>query len=288
MRAERIYWVVYNKGVPVENKSGNILTGLKKQSTGIMFLSSNALKIIACICMLTDHVGLVFMENKWYMRAVGRLAFPIFAFLIVQGSVHTSNVRKYILRLAVFALISEIPFDLAIHDSLLYPGAQNVFFTLAAGLIAIYALESRGTLGGWGVEIALAVALVSEFLRFDYGMAGIGIIIMFYWSEKKKRTETPVGPGATGNLALKFESVRPYTEDPYKRQTYLGLRENVEMVIISALTYIFCLGMRQLYALLALIPINMYNGKRGKWNLKYVFYLFYPVHLFIIWLIWKK
>lgn len=242
----------------------------EKQNTGIRILSSNALKVIACICMLVDHVGLVLMDNRWYMRSVGRIAFPIFAFLIVQGFVHTSDIRKYILRLAVFALISEIPFDLAIHDSLLYPGAQNIFFTLAAGLIAVYALDSRGSLGGWGIEIALAAALISEFLRFDYGIAGVGIIVVFYWCEKQKQKEPPVYADSDGEIS------------------YFGLRQNIEAVIISALTYILCLGMRQLYALLALIPINMYNGKRGSWNLKYVFYLFYPVHLLIIWIIWKN
>lgn len=246
----------------------NVTTDQEKQNTGIRILSSNALKVIACICMLIDHVGLVLMDNKWYMRAVGRLAFPIFAFLIVQGFVHTSNIRKYILRLAVFALISEIPFDLAIYDRLWYLGAQNIFFTLTAGLFVIYSMESRGPLGRWRGEIALTTALLAEFLRFDYGMAGVGVIVVFYWCEKERRA----GFSTDADSAVKL--------------SYFSLRQNIEVVIISALTYILCLGMRQLYALLALIPINMYNGKRGRLNLKYVFYLFYPVHLLIIWLIW--
>lgn len=246
----------------------NITTDQEKQNTGIRILSSNALKVIACICMLIDHVGLVLMYNKWYMRAVGRLAFPIFAFLIVQGAAHTSNIRKYILRLAVFALISEIPFDLAIHDRLWYLGAQNIFFTLTAGLFVIYCMESRGPLGRWRGEIALATALLAEFLRFDYGMAGVGVIVVFYWCNKDSRAELPTGAASAVKLS------------------YFSLRQNIEVVIISALTYILCLGMRQLYALLALIPINMYNGERGRWNLKYVFYMFYPAHLLIIWFIW--
>ena len=239
----------------------NITTDQEKQNTGIRILSSNALKVIACICMLIDHAGLVLMYNKWYMRAVGRLAFPIFAFLIVQGAAHTSNIRKYILRLAVFALISEIPFDLAIHDRLWYLGAQNIFFTLTAGLFVIYCMESRG-------EIALTTALLAEFLRFDYGMAGVGVIVVFYWCGKDSRAELPTSADSAVKLS------------------YFSLRQNIEVVIISALTYILCLGMRQLYALLALIPINMYNGERGRWNLKYVFYMFYPAHLLIIWFIW--
>ena len=149
-------------------------------------LSSNALKLTACVCMAVDHIGIVFMDNNYIMRAVGRLAFPVFAFLLVQGLLHTSDVRGYLLRLGIFAVVSEIPFDLAMHDTIWYPGAQNIFFTLTAGLFAIYAMDSRGPIGRWKVEIALAAALLAEFLRFDYGMAGVGIIVMFYLIEKER------------------------------------------------------------------------------------------------------
>ena len=183
---------------------------------------------------------------------------------------HTSDIRKYLLRMGTFALISEIPFDLAIHDRLWYPGAQNIFFTLTAGLFVIYSMESCGRLGRWRVEIAIVAALIAEFLRFDYGMAGVGIILVFYWCEKERLAELTTGADSAGKLS------------------YFSFRQNIEAIIISAITYILCLGMRQLCALLAMIPINMYNGKRGRWDLKYVFYAFYPVHLIAIWLIWKK
>ena len=81
----------------------------KRAETGI---TSNQLKLLACIFMLCDHVGFVLMNNNWIMRAVGRLAFPIFAFLLVEGYRHTSDIRKYFIRLFLFALISEVPFDL--------------------------------------------------------------------------------------------------------------------------------------------------------------------------------
>lgn len=254
--------------------------GDSRESTdnGIRILSSNILKSIACISMFIDHFGIVFMENNRLMRAMGRLAFPIFAFLIVQGLFHTSDIRKYIVRLGLFAVVSEIPFDLAMHDTLWYPGAQNIFFTLAAGLFAIYALESRGPIGRWRVEIALAAALLAEFLRFDYGMAGVGVIILFYLCEKERRC-MPAGCGD--------DIVDEQTEGDSHTGSYFGWKQNLEIVLVSSLMYVLCLGMSQMYALLAVIPINMYSGERGRVKLKYFFYLFYPVHLLLLWVIWK-
>ncbi len=233
------------------------------EERGLRRLSSNALKLTACVCMAVDHIGIVFMDNNNIMRAVGRLAFPVFAFLLVQGLMRTSDVRRYLLRLGIFAMVSEMPFDLAMHDTIWYPGAQNILFTLTAGLFAIYAMDSRGSIGRWKVEIVLAAALLAEFLRFDYGMAGVGIIVMFYLIEKERS-------GA----------------DAYTL-AYFNKKQNIEIVVLSSLVYILCLGMNQLYALLAMIPVNMYSGERGRMKLKYFFYLFYPLHLLLIWFIWK-
>ncbi len=218
----------------------NRLNDIKKQKRNIRIFSSNALKIIACVSMLIDHIGIVFVDNNLFMRAVGRLAFPVFAFLLVQGLLRTSDVRRYLLRLGIFAVVSEMPFDLAMHDTIWYPGAQNIFFTLTAGLFAIYAMDSRGPIGRWKVEIALAAALLAEFLRFDYGMAGVGIIVMFYLIEKERS-------GA----------------DVYTL-AYFNKKQNIEIVVLSSLVYILCLGMNQLYALLAMIPVNMYSGEKRK------------------------
>ena len=215
------------------------------EERGLRRLSSNALKLTACVCMAVDHIGIVF------------------AFLLVQGLLRTSDVRRYLLRLGIFAVVSEMPFDLAMHDTIWYPGAQNIFFTLTAGLFAIYAMDSRGPIGRWKVEIALAAALLAEFLRFDYGMAGVGIIVMFYLIEKERS-------GA----------------DAYTL-AYFNKKQNIEIVVLSSLVYILCLGMNQLYALLAMIPVNMYSGERGRMKLKYFFYLFYPLHLLLIWEIVK-
>ena len=115
-------------------------------------LSGSALKWIAIVTMLIDHTGAVVIEQGalewagWYwvdfaLRVIGRFAFPIFAFLLVQGFLHTRSVPRYLARLTAFALISELPFDLATGDCWYDPGHQNVFFTLATGLVTLAALR---------------------------------------------------------------------------------------------------------------------------------------------------
>ena len=143
-----------------------------KIKTGI---SGSVLKWIAVITMAIDHMGAGFLEsyvmNAWggspigntfagrwneilsvdqILRYIGRPAFPIFCFLLVQGFLHTRDVKKYAIRLGIFALISEIPFDLALHIRPFHWQNQNVFFTLLLGLLAIWFMQSRGPRGSCG------------------------------------------------------------------------------------------------------------------------------------------
>ena len=112
-------------------------------------LSGSTLKLIAIVTMFIDHLGVVAFETQisnymvpyYIMRLIGRLAFPIFCFLLVEGFFHTRDVKKYALRLLVFAFISEIPFDLAFNRQMFYWRHQNVFFTLFIGLLVIALLE---------------------------------------------------------------------------------------------------------------------------------------------------
>lgn len=258
----------------------------EKKSFGI---TSNALKIFACACMLCDHVGLVLVDNNSVMRAIGRVAFPIFVFLLVEGYRHTSNVKKYILRLFVFAIISEVPFDLAFTGNVFDLRYQNVFFTLTAGLIVIYLLDivlkemniASNISGRNDVDITnehnienasyrlfgkyrcfiffvmiIALAVISELLNFDYGMGGIIIIVLFF-----------IFPPAHGKEARE-----------------LKIKRNVENTILSAIIYYLFYGPSELYAVLSIIPISFYNGGRGVKNkaVQYAFYAFYPVHLLCI------
>ena len=91
------------------------------------------LKMIAIISMLTDHVGCILFPDELIFRAIGRIAFPIFCFLVVEGFFHTRNTWNYLMRLCIFAILSEIPFDLAFFGKVFYLQKQNVFMTLALG-----------------------------------------------------------------------------------------------------------------------------------------------------------
>lgn len=142
--------------------------------------SSFQLKVIAMITMVIDHIGLLFLPECTPLRVVGRISFPIFAFLIVEGFFHTSNVRKYMGRLLIFALLSEIPFDLMAKGRIVDLTYQNVFFTLLVGLVMIYGMHR--SVNPMMKNIWLVVALAGVMvLRTDYSVYGIVIIYLFYY-----------------------------------------------------------------------------------------------------------
>ena len=215
-------------------------------------MSSFVLKIIAVISMLIDHSGYLIFNGFSFMNYIGRLAFPIFAFLITEGYTHTSNLKKYFLRLLIFAVISQIPF------MLLFPSSSfslNILFTLALGLLAItvYGKLNNKVLG---VLFVALCAVLAHFLNFDYGWFGIAIIFIFYIFKNKK----------------------PYMNILFSVTTFINYM------------YYFAKTLRTEYLLillccnLSLIPINLYNGKKGK-NIKYFLYVFYPLHLIVLYLI---
>lgn len=138
------------------------------------------LKLLAIICMTIDHIGAVMFPQLLFLRIIGRLAFPIFVFLMVEGVYHTSNMKKYLLRLGVFAFISEIPFDLAFSGKLIRLDNWNVFFTLFAGVLAIYYIQRIKS--GFTLWILLTFILWSvNFLGTDYGANGVLLMIALYY-----------------------------------------------------------------------------------------------------------
>lgn len=146
-------------------------------------LSGAWLKIIAIITMIIDHVAVEFCVKgdpiRPYLRGIGRIAFPIFCFLLVEGAIKTKNIKKYAIRLFVFALISEIPFDLVAYKEFWYIQKQNVFFTLLFGLLMVWLLQNTTN------NLLLLIGVFScgfaaYFLKTDYGMWGIALILAFY------------------------------------------------------------------------------------------------------------
>lgn len=211
-------------------------------------LSGNALKIIAVISMTVDHMGAVLFPQALWMRCVGRLAFVLYAFLIGEGYVHTHSISRYLFRLGILAVISEIPFDLLFYRRLFYWHAQNVFFTLFLGLLCIYCmdllccrLEDRWK-GLMFIPVA-AACLAAAGLQCDYKYYGILMMVIFYvWRV-------------------------------HKTEMFLGIA-----LIQGAMNQI------QLFGIAALIPISLYNGKRGmgKRCFQWLFYFYYPLHMIIL------
>lgn len=196
------------------------------------------LKMIAVVTMLIDHIGAVLYPGDMIWRYIGRIAFPIFVFLLTEGFAHTKDAKKYGMRLFVFALISEIPFDLAIHGTVLEFSGQNVFFTLWIGLLMLMILEHfRGKIP-LQVLTAVLCMLAAYLLRTDYDYKGI-LLILVFWLFRGQPVRRLIGFAAV--VLLLFEPI-------------------------------------EYFALLAYIPILLYNGKRGL-PLKYLFYIFYPAHL---------
>ncbi len=154
---------------------------MEKSKIGI---SSFTLKWIAIITMLIDHVGAVLYPQYLYLRIIGRISFPIFCFLLVEGALHTSNIRKYEMRLLVFALLSEIPFDYVFFGKLTLEH-QNVFFTLFIGLVMIEVIR-YGKAGNFPFGAFIVAIMAAELLGTDYGAGGILFIACFYWLHEQK------------------------------------------------------------------------------------------------------
>lgn len=149
------------------------------QRWNIQCLDSFQLKCIAIVSMALDHTGAVLYPSQIWLRCLGRIAFPIFCFLIVEGFFHTHDVRRYMGRLGVFVLISEIPYDLAFRGVPLEYAHQNVFFTLLIGIGMMVLLERNRE---WPVKavILLLAMWLAVLIRSDYNFRGVLLIFVFY------------------------------------------------------------------------------------------------------------
>lgn len=256
-------------------------------------ISGSTLKLIAIVTMFIDHLGATvlrtvmnlpavirseFWSDFWqtaysYSRNIGRIAFPIFCFLIVEGFIHTRNVWKYASRMFLFALISEIPFDIALKGNWYHPMKQNVYFTLLIGLLVLIGIDATERIcqkyihklqessGSYApvksgfmhiLSIAASVLVIWAGMRLaawidtDYNFKGVFLIAVLYIV---RRCTSSANPGSRSRLLTCFAGA-------------------------MAVSW-------ELPAPMGFIPVYLYNGTRGL-RMKYFFYWFYPVHLLIL------
>lgn len=211
-------------------------------------LSQEGLKLIACVSMLADHIGAVFVPVVW-LRIAGRLAFPIYCFLLAEGMARTRDVKKYGLRLAVGAVLSELPYDLLFYEGMTL-AHQSVMVTLLLGYGMILWMRRMPKLS---LPAAAICALAAKLLRSDYGAMGVLLIAVFYLSRELSRRELWQGAGLAALCWLKGG----------------GSLARIPV---------------QLYGVLAMVPICLYTGKKATSSraVQWGFYLFYPLHLAIL------
>lgn len=226
-------------------------------------MSVFVLKIIACISMFIDHTKFIFGNVDIVNKYFGRFAFPIYAFLISEGYVHTKNFAKYLGRLLIFAAISQIPAYLLFKPFLNVEPYLNIFFTLALGLIAIrfYDKVKNRPLA---IILVILTAMIADLLHTDYGMLGVLLIAVFYIFRNHKMIMMLVASLIlVVNCLLGIPEFSPENFDYIRQQLILAL-----------------------FSVCSLLFICAYNGKLGKSNkyIKILFYLFYPVHLLVFYI----
>ncbi len=247
-------------------------------------MSSNILKLIACFTMLLDHTGYMMIANgvgdydiALLLRLLGRISFPIFAFLISEGFKHTKNVVYYTARLFIAGIISEIPFNLCFHGKLIYRDSLNIMFTFAISLVMLIFTDmciksQRKEIRLFFFLPLMAACYFADSLSVDYGYFAILLVFLFYISD-------------SNSISKKLILVP------------ILLLFSARMIILAFLKMDSATlwQQMQLFSALSFIPIVFYNGKSGSSSRtkgvrkvkQYLFYLFYPAHLIALYFIFE-
>lgn len=268
-------------------RKGNIRVVLKNLRDANGMFSEDALKLLALAAMFMDHVGAGILEHflvyvlpegsaAWQycnmadqiLRTVGRLSFPIYCYLLLQGFLHTRSLGRYALRLFLFALLSEAPFDLLFYGEMTM-AHQNVFWTLLAGLLTLAAIRQcrerlKSPAAGWLCTAAAAAAgmTAAGLLHTDYGYSGVFLIVVLYLLRTNRSLQCILSPALF--LASYFIGVP------------LGLR-SLGSAVNSLEFEGFCIAVFPL--------LYLCSGKRYMKGHKYFFYLFYPAHMLLLLLV---
>ncbi len=213
------------------------------------------MKIIAAIFMLIDHIGVLFYPNQPLWRLLGRIAMPLFAYGVASGFAHTSSFNKYIKRMAVFAIISQLPFLWMFELAFGKTFALNIGFTFLIALGCLWLIknaeqQAQSIKMGNYVMVSLLLIL-AEVLHCDYGIYGIGVVYIFYQYGVKRENQS------------------------------------VAYVLFSLFTLVYSLmygNLLQIYAILAIVFIMLVKNINFR-GLRYFFYIFYPLHMLILVLI---
>ena len=237
--------------------------------SGKMDLSAAALHILAMAFMLMDHLWATLLPAQEWLTCVGRIAFPIFAFMAVEGYFHTHNLKKYLLRMLIFAVISEVPFDLMYGGTWFYPVHQNVIWTLMMGLAGIHLMETVRKKKRTFVYILVSAivvilgGLLGTLSMVDYYGIGVLTVFIFYFFRGRKWW-CLLGQV----LALYWVNV----------ELLGGLMYPIRLF---GMEFELC---QQGLALLALLPIWLYRGRQGYHSkpFQYFCYAFYPMHMLVI------
>ncbi len=315
-------------------------------------LTASGIKIIAMICMFIDHAAASVYQGLLYskifetgfpfdvgyslydaittnihgplyllLRAIGRVSFPIYCFFIVEGFKYTHSRWKYFLRLLIFAVISEVPFDMAIFGKFIYALYQNVYFTLAIGLAMIWLIDTLwekdlkqvfrvlfaiggSVLGGFVLAIQIINAfgglLTSAKINADKNTVhagvivttiiavGVAIAVLYFIKKKSAAYHLSIIMCVAGAACLVSDQsmfinvMTDYGALGIITILIMYLFRKKRIVPMAAGTgFLAFMSASEVPALLAIPIIALYNGKRGKYH-KYIFYIFYPVHLLLL------
>ncbi len=221
-------------------------------------MNTSHIRLLAITTMIVDHIGAFFYPDVEILRLIGRLSFPLFAWLIANGAYYTKNSYHYLLRLFLLAIMSQIPYALVANEPGNYFQSFNILFTLSLGLLAIICIQKTHTLiAGIGV---IACAALAQFIGSEFGAFGVLSIVTFY---------------------LFFEN-----------KLYLAISQIVLVLayFISSITWLprdgtaLNMNIAPVIGLISLLFIVLYNQKEG-WKIGYLFYIVYPLQYAIIYLV---
>lgn len=211
--------------------------------------------------MLSDHIGDSILGRFSFFNLIGRISFPIFAFQTMQGYINTKNLKKHMIKLLIFACISQIPFMLFLSTftTNIY---LNVLFTFLLGICALYIYDKCNN-KILGFLFVIIISIIAYFIKVDYGAFGILLIFVFYFFYKNNNIKHNK---LLMSISIVLLCVIHYLPNIFKSPSLI-------CTYLSLITF----------TSLSLVFILFYNNKEGP-KLKYFFYIFYPLHLLILYL----